>query len=151
MSKSYLEKADGSGPRLFAIETGKDFIVREHVEGFCEVVLGLSKVVSGHTFHKIVDGHGHGALRYSLRGVEAIDREPLPFEGVVVVAREKVGIDPYQGPRELSTYPRSQQLAQYAVEAGSIVHAALACSDTTYVVNAAVIALTEQVLSQISR
>lgn len=109
--------------RFADIESESDFLIREHVEAFFEnVPEGTNRTISA-VWHRFVDGKGNnrGPLVFRHMSEPIVKRGPLPFEGVEVIPRTDLGIEPYQGSALLDRYGRASDLAEFAVKVSGVL------------------------------
>jgi hypothetical protein len=118
------------------IKSPDQYLVREHLKDFKSLYPFLEstskKNFVGKTFSYLVDGNGGSARNVSIFHTDRTRtyREPVPFDGIVVVSRESLGIGPYTYP--LDTYGKSRMCGAYAVRAGSIVDTAVGLNNTDW-------------------
>jgi hypothetical protein len=112
---------------LRSIDTAEDFLLKEHFEAFREHDWpGLSRTVSARAFNHLVDSRSHDQLAEDSHWDDDLRKrvymgQPVPYSGIIACERADIGFDPYTTPAQISY--NSQELARFAIQAGSLVGA----------------------------
>lgn len=112
---------------LGTIRSTDDFVFREHFYTFWQSSMSREsrQQILGRAFNYLVDSRSTEQLsehrQWSSNEHRWIDEgQPIPYPGLVVRDREELGFVPAQ---RLSVGARSQELARFAIQAGSLIDA----------------------------
>lgn len=110
-----------------SINTAEDFLIKEHFEAFREHSQpNLSSRVSARAFNHLVDSRSPSQLaeekQWDSEQYRYVDAgQPVPYRDIIVRERTSVGFAPYTSDTKIAQ--RSQELAHFAIQAGSLVSA----------------------------